>query len=172
MPTMVRSGRKLRIGSKCARPGVQRVYSRGPEQRAGAGVNRAKPPSKMKLDTLQRAQYGDPFQSYDSTGSRQQDLGRFPGRDAGAAGAAALGPFHMVTTDNDANLDYMDTEEKVVRQHYAFLVDDAEFEQIFNRIRERNLPYWADPGQRKPGETNDHDGGRGLYFEDPNGHLL
>ncbi|WP_287347149.1 VOC family protein [Mesorhizobium sp.] len=61
------------------------------------------------------------------------------------------GPFHIVTTDNDANLDYMDTEEKVVRQHYAFLVDDAEFEQIFNRIRERNLPYWADPGQRKPG---------------------
>jgi hypothetical protein len=48
------------------------------------------------------------------------------------------GPFHMVTTDNDANLDYMDTEEKVVRQHYAFLVDDAEFEQIFNRIRARN----------------------------------
>jgi catechol 2,3-dioxygenase-like lactoylglutathione lyase family enzyme len=82
------------------------------------------------------------------------------------------GPFHMVTTDNDANLDYMDTEGEVVRQHYAFLVDDAEFEQIFNRICERNLPYWADPGQRKPGETNDHDGGRGLYFEDPNGHLL
>ena len=82
------------------------------------------------------------------------------------------GPFHMVTTDNDANLDYMDTEEKVVRQHYAFLVDDAGFEQIFNRIRERNLPYWGDPGQLKPGETNDHDGGRGLYFEDPNGHLL
>ncbi|MBY3151894.1 VOC family protein [Rhizobium laguerreae] len=69
------------------------------------------------------------------------------------------GPFYMVTTDNDANLDYMDTE-------------DAEFEAIFNRIRERNLRYWADPGQRKPGETNDHDSGRGIYFEDPNGHLV
>jgi catechol 2,3-dioxygenase-like lactoylglutathione lyase family enzyme len=82
------------------------------------------------------------------------------------------GPFHMVTTANDANLDYMDTEGEIVRQHYAFLVGDAEFEQIFNRIRERNLPYWADPAQRTAGEINNHDGGRGLYFEETNGHLI
>ncbi|MCH4546099.1 VOC family protein [Rhizobium changzhiense] len=82
------------------------------------------------------------------------------------------GPFYMVTTDNDANLDYMDTEGEIVRQHYAFLVGDGEFEAIFTRIRERNLRYWADPGQRKPSETNDHDNGRGVYFEDPNGHLV
>lgn len=82
------------------------------------------------------------------------------------------GPFHMVTTDNDANLDYMNIEGEIERQHYAFLVGDDEFDAIFNRIYERNLPYWADPSQRKPGETNDHDGGRGLYFQDPNGHLL
>ncbi|MBY5351430.1 VOC family protein [Rhizobium leguminosarum] len=82
------------------------------------------------------------------------------------------GPFHMVTTDNDANLDYMETESQIGRQHYAFLVGDSEFEAIFNRIRERNLRYWADPGQRKPDEINDHDEGRGVYFEDPNGHLL
>ncbi len=40
------------------------------------------------------------------------------------------------------------------------------------RIRERNLEYWADPGQSRPGEINHDDGGRGVYFEDPNGHLL
>lgn len=78
----------------------------------------------------------------------------------------------MVATDNGANLDYMNTQNEPRRQHYAFLVGDAEFDAIFSRIRQRNLPYWADPGQRKPGETNDHDGGRGLYFEDLNGHLL
>lgn len=82
------------------------------------------------------------------------------------------GPFYMVTTNNDANLDYMNTESEIARQHYAFLVGDAEFDAIFNRIRERNLPYWADPGQRKLGEVNDHDDGRGLYFEELNGHLL
>ena len=82
------------------------------------------------------------------------------------------GPFYMVTTANDANLDYMNTEGEIVPQHYAFLVDDAEFEQIFKRIQERKLTYWADPAQSKAGEINHHDGGRGLYFEDPNGHLL
>ena len=82
------------------------------------------------------------------------------------------GPFHMVTTDNGANLDYMNSAGEIVPQHYAFLVGDAEFDAIFDRIRKRNLPYWADPGRQKPGETNDHDGGRGFYFEDPNGHLL
>jgi catechol 2,3-dioxygenase-like lactoylglutathione lyase family enzyme len=82
------------------------------------------------------------------------------------------GPFHMVTTNNDANLDYMDADGEIARQHYAFLVAEAEFEAIFDRIRKRNLPYWADPGKRKADEINNHDGGRGLYFEDPNGHLL
>jgi catechol 2,3-dioxygenase-like lactoylglutathione lyase family enzyme len=82
------------------------------------------------------------------------------------------GPFYMVTTENDANLDYMDSDGEISPQHYAFLVSDAEFENIFGRIRDRGLDYWADPGQKQSGEINRHDGGRGLYFEDPNGHLL
>lgn len=94
---------------------------------------------------------------------------------AGMLGLAAprhWGPFYMVTTNNGANLDYMDSKGEITRQHYAFLVGDTEFDAIFGRIRQRELPYWADPGQKKVGQTNDHDGGRGLYFEDPNGHLL
>ena len=82
------------------------------------------------------------------------------------------GPFHMVTMENGANLDYMNTEGEITPQHYAFLISESEFDQIFARIRKRNLPYWADPGQTQQGEINHHDGGRGLYFEDPNGHLL
>ena len=82
------------------------------------------------------------------------------------------GPFYMVTTANDANLDYMDTAGEIVPQHYAFLVDDAEFDAIFKRIRDRKLTYWADPAQREAGKINHHDDGRGIYFEDPNGHLL
>ena len=82
------------------------------------------------------------------------------------------GPFQMVTTENGANLDYMDTDGEITPQHYAFLVSESEFDEIFARIRERQLAYWADPGQRQQGEINHHDGGRGLYFEDPNGHLL
>lgn len=82
------------------------------------------------------------------------------------------GPFYMVTTDNGANLDYMDSKGEIAHQHYAFLVGDAEFDAIFGRIRQRNLPYWADPGRQAAGEINHHDGGRGLYFEELNGHLL
>jgi catechol 2,3-dioxygenase-like lactoylglutathione lyase family enzyme len=82
------------------------------------------------------------------------------------------GPFEMVATENGANLDYLDTEDEIASQHYAFLVSEAEFDDIFNRIKERKLAYWADPGQSQRGEINRHDGGRGLYFEDPNGHLF
>jgi catechol 2,3-dioxygenase-like lactoylglutathione lyase family enzyme len=82
------------------------------------------------------------------------------------------GPFQVVTTENGANLDYMNTDGEITPQHYAFLVSEAEFDQIFGRIRERKLPYWADPGRTRADEINHHDGGRGVYFKDPNGHLL
>jgi len=81
------------------------------------------------------------------------------------------GPFEMVATDNGALLDYMDTDE-IAPQHYAFLVSETEFDEIFGRVRERKLAYWADPARKHPGEINYHDGGRGVYFEDLNGHLL
>jgi len=81
------------------------------------------------------------------------------------------GPFVMVEVDNDITLDFMEADE-VTSQHYAFLVGETEFDQIFGRIRERGLTYWADPLHRHPGEINTNDGGRGVYWEDPNGHNL
>jgi catechol 2,3-dioxygenase-like lactoylglutathione lyase family enzyme len=85
---------------------------------------------------------------------------------------ATFGPFFGVHADNDVALDFLDAEGEISPQHYAFLVGESEFDAIFGRIRERALPYWADPYQRHPGEINTRDGGRGVYFEDPNGHLL
>lgn len=82
------------------------------------------------------------------------------------------GPFVMVTTDNNANLDFMDRRGDIPSRHFAFLVGEAEFDAIFDRIKQRGLDYWADPAQARKGEINRHDGGRGLYFEDPDGHLL
>jgi catechol 2,3-dioxygenase-like lactoylglutathione lyase family enzyme len=84
-------------------------------------------------------------------------------------------PFHhflVVDLDNAVSLDFYQKEGEVSRQHYAFLTGEAEFDAAFARIRERALPYWADPARTKAGEINRHDGGRGLYFEDPDGHLL
>jgi catechol 2,3-dioxygenase-like lactoylglutathione lyase family enzyme len=84
----------------------------------------------------------------------------------------AFGPFLVVQVDNDVSLDFADASGPVTPQHYAFLVGEPEFDQIFGRIRERALPYWADPGRRRPGEFNTNDGGRGVYWEDPSGHFL
>lgn len=66
----------------------------------------------------------------------------------------------------------MQVEGDIPWQHLAFLVSEAEFDQIFGRIRERGLSYWADPGHRHAGEINHGDGGRGVYWNDPDGHNL
>jgi catechol 2,3-dioxygenase-like lactoylglutathione lyase family enzyme len=83
-----------------------------------------------------------------------------------------FGPFMGVQVDNEVTLDFYDADDEITSQHYAFLISEAEFDQIFGRIRARQLPYWADPGQQQRNEVNTRDGGRGVYFEDPNGHLL
>ncbi|MFO1056541.1 MAG: VOC family protein [Dongiaceae bacterium] len=80
--------------------------------------------------------------------------------------------FQAVTTANGVNIDFADKEGEIRMQHYAFLVSEPEFDGIFGRIRERGLAYWADPARTAPGEINRHDGGRGVYFQDPSGHLL
>ena len=56
--------------------------------------------------------------------------------------------------------------------HYAFHISEEEFDAIFARIQGAGIAYYADPGHHEPGEINHHDGGRGAYFEDPNGHNL
>jgi catechol 2,3-dioxygenase-like lactoylglutathione lyase family enzyme len=83
-----------------------------------------------------------------------------------------LGPFAIVRVSADTSLDYVDADGEVVEQHYAFRVEEDEFDEIFARIRERGLPYWADPSRSERMHINDWDGGRGVYFDDPSGHLL
>jgi catechol 2,3-dioxygenase-like lactoylglutathione lyase family enzyme len=83
-----------------------------------------------------------------------------------------FGPFLGVVTANEVTLDFLETDEDIVVEHYAFLVSDAEFDEIFGRIQARGLPYWADPARQQSNRINTRDGGRGIYFEDPSGHLL
>jgi len=84
------------------------------------------------------------------------------------------GPFAVVEVTNHVSLDFADDQapDGFQRMHYAFLVSDAEFDEIHARIQARDLPYWADPHHTKPGEINRGDGGRGLYWDDPDGHVL
>jgi catechol 2,3-dioxygenase-like lactoylglutathione lyase family enzyme len=86
--------------------------------------------------------------------------------------ATRFGRFLVVEADNGVSLDFAETSGPITAQHYAFLVGEDDFDAVFGRIRERDLAYWADPGQTQRGSVNHRDGGRGLYFEDPDGHLL
>ncbi|MDF3049035.1 MAG: glyoxalase family protein [Pseudonocardia sp.] len=95
---------------------------------------------------------------------------RFLSEVLGLPEPVAFGPFAVVTLANGVNLDYLQAAD-VAPQHYAFLVGDDEFDAVATRLRERGLPMWADPGHRRPGE-NANDGGRGLYFDSPEGHNL
>jgi catechol 2,3-dioxygenase-like lactoylglutathione lyase family enzyme len=81
--------------------------------------------------------------------------------------------FLVVDLANDVSVDYMAAEsEPIALQHLAFLVSEEEFDGALARVRERTTEIWADPAKRQPGRINRHFGGRGVYFEDPNGHLF
>ena len=87
--------------------------------------------------------------------------------------ATLFGPFLVVEVDNGVSLDFHEVDADTIdSQHYAFLIGEDDFDVIFGRIEERNLDHWADPMKSRPGEINHNDGGRGVYFEDPDGHFL
>lgn len=90
----------------------------------------------------------------------------------GLTSAVPFGAMLVVQLSNGVSVDFYQQDGKISSQHYAFLTSDEEFEQIFARIQARGLDFWADPGKQDAGEINQHFGGRGLYFEDPDGHLL
>lgn len=82
------------------------------------------------------------------------------------------GPFAVVQLANGVSLDIADDHGSVHPQHYAFLVTEEEFDAIHRRIVASGLTYWADPFHRQENVVNRNDGGRGLYWLDPNGHNL
>ena len=92
----------------------------------------------------------------------------------GLAPAEEFGPFLVVTVEHGVSLDFAQVpdDQEIHPQHYAFLVDDADFDAIYDRILQRGQQHWADPRGARPGEINQDDGGRGVYFQDPAGHYL
>ena len=80
--------------------------------------------------------------------------------------------FLAVNTGNDVSLDFCESDSSIAPQHYAFLVTEAEFDEIFGRIKARGLQFWAEHTREGEGAINRRDGGRGVYFEEPSGHFL
>ena len=102
----------------------------------------------------------------------KRESARFVADVLGLPAPAPYGPFLVVELGNGVSLDFSDAEPPIATQHYAFLVSEDDFDQIFGRIIDRGLEYWADPFKRRPGEHNTNDGGRGVYWHEPSGHFL
>jgi catechol 2,3-dioxygenase-like lactoylglutathione lyase family enzyme len=99
---------------------------------------------------------------------------RWLSRLLGLADPVRFSVFWQVTTDDGVDLDF-DTygpDGVFTTGHYAFLVDESDFDAIFERLRADDIAYWADPGRNERGAINHHDGGRGVYFANPDDHLF
>ncbi len=96
---------------------------------------------------------------------------RFLAAILGVEAGPEWGHFMPVRTANGVTLDFV-TSKDVRTQHYAFLVDDREFDAGLERLKKDGIRIYSHPNKSGPGEINRYYGGRGVYFEDPDGHLL
>ncbi len=86
--------------------------------------------------------------------------------------AIPAGFFLAVEMENNVILHFGEPKIPILSQHYAFLVSDAVFDASLERIKDRNILFWADPRKQLPNEINHENNGRGFYFFDPAGHGL
>lgn len=84
----------------------------------------------------------------------------------------SIGYFAPVRVNETLTLDFHDDVDRFEIHHYAFHVSDPEFDAIFTRVREAGIPFGSGPGTLEDGKLNSWNGGRGVYFRDPNGHIL
>ncbi|MCS0634693.1 VOC family protein [Streptomyces sp. LP05-1] len=91
----------------------------------------------------------------------------------GLAVGAPFGPFLPIDLGNGVTLDYYELRDAPIQsQHYAFLVPEERFDAMIGRLEAFGVTYYADPRHTEPGAVNRLFGGRGAYFEDPDGHNM
>jgi catechol 2,3-dioxygenase-like lactoylglutathione lyase family enzyme len=81
------------------------------------------------------------------------------------------GPFAPLRTSNAVTIDFVDAAD-FEPHHCAFLVSEEEFGDALSRLREKGVLFYADFMRKKSGEINHLYGGRGVYFNGPDGHLF
>jgi catechol 2,3-dioxygenase-like lactoylglutathione lyase family enzyme len=82
------------------------------------------------------------------------------------------GYFAPVRVNKGLTLLFSDEDKSFESHHYAFHVSEREFDAIFGRVKKEGIAYGSAPWSPKDGKLNDWGGGRGFYFESPDGHLL
>jgi catechol 2,3-dioxygenase-like lactoylglutathione lyase family enzyme len=86
--------------------------------------------------------------------------------------AGTVGYFAPVRVNDTLTLDFDDDVDRFDAHHYAFKVSESEFDAIFGRIKRAGIPFGSEPHARENRLINHRAGGRGVYFCDPNGHIL
>ena len=84
---------------------------------------------------------------------------------------ARSGYFAPVRVNKSLTL-LFDTDAKFESHHLAFHVSNREFDAILRRIKKAKIVFGSAPWSLDDGKLNDWGGGRGVYFQDPNGHVL
>ena len=79
--------------------------------------------------------------------------------------------FAPVRINADTTLDWDDSDH-FEGHHYAFVVSDDQFDAIRDRLTSEGVAYGSGPRTPTDGQINTRRGGRGLYFPDPDGHLM
>jgi catechol 2,3-dioxygenase-like lactoylglutathione lyase family enzyme len=95
---------------------------------------------------------------------------RFLGDILGVEPDAPMGHFQPLRI-GEVTLDF-DDATNIRSMHIAFLVDENTFDASHKRLLERGAAIYADPARSQPGQINHRHGGRGVYFDDPDGHLF
>jgi catechol 2,3-dioxygenase-like lactoylglutathione lyase family enzyme len=96
---------------------------------------------------------------------------RFFARIFGLEYDGPMSHFAPVRVNDSLTFDF-DQDDKFENHHYAFMVSEPEFDAIYGRIKEDGVAYGSGPMNPDNMKVNERRGGRGLYFRDPNGHLL
>jgi catechol 2,3-dioxygenase-like lactoylglutathione lyase family enzyme len=96
---------------------------------------------------------------------------RFFAKIFGLRYSGPTGHFAPVRVNGELTLDFDDADTFDIH-HYAFHVGDEDFDAIFKRVQESGIPWGSGPRTLEDGKLNSHNGGRGVYFRDPNGHVL
>jgi catechol 2,3-dioxygenase-like lactoylglutathione lyase family enzyme len=96
---------------------------------------------------------------------------RFFARIFGLSYDGPLSHFAPVKVNDTLTLDF-DERSSFEPHHYAFRIGDAEFDAILDRVKAEGIVYGSRPRSRTDGQINHRNGGRGFYFDDPNGHVL
>jgi len=92
----------------------------------------------------------------------------------------AVGYFAPVKVNDALTMDFVDRDDwtgdfegdKREVHHYAFKVSEQDFDLIFARIKTEGIAYGSEPNALDNMDINHRDGGRGVYWRDPDGHVL